>query len=224
MAAGAITNSHPITGAVRFVDAAGGIFNLMPNSLAIDAGDPASAACFDHDIDWVDRPAGCRRGGTARGRPCPSCGNRSCLNHDSWFRPAVMLGTSINEAMTISVVQIMPMVAIDTTAMSWKASRGARTPRTAGEEGVNRHVVGGDEVGQGKLGDPEAQEARSPPETTPMPERSSPGSAPPAVAGREDQDAGAQHQIDGQIRRTKKFMRSKSQPQAGLSTSAREQE
>ncbi len=40
---GTITNSHPITGAVRFVDAAGGVFHLMPNSLAVDAGDPAGA-------------------------------------------------------------------------------------------------------------------------------------------------------------------------------------
>ncbi|MFN8470190.1 MAG: choice-of-anchor Q domain-containing protein [Caldilineaceae bacterium] len=58
---GTITNSHPITGAVRFVDAAGGIFNLMPNSLAIDAGDPAGTPpAPDHDIDWVDRPYGAR--------------------------------------------------------------------------------------------------------------------------------------------------------------------
>jgi hypothetical protein len=58
---GTITNVDYVMGPVRFVDAAQGLFYLMPNSMAIDAGDPQGAPpAPDHDIDGAPRPYGGR--------------------------------------------------------------------------------------------------------------------------------------------------------------------
>lgn len=59
--AGTITNTHAITGPVRFVNAAGGLFYLMPNSMALNAGDPAGAPpAPTMDLDGEPRPYGAR--------------------------------------------------------------------------------------------------------------------------------------------------------------------
>ena len=55
------TNTHPITGPVRFVAPALNDFHLLPNSAARDAGDPAGVPpAPDHDADGAQRPFGPR--------------------------------------------------------------------------------------------------------------------------------------------------------------------
>jgi hypothetical protein len=56
---GTITNTHAITGPVRFVNADAGLYYLMPNSMALNAGDPSGTPpAPQKDIDGVSRPYG----------------------------------------------------------------------------------------------------------------------------------------------------------------------
>lgn len=58
---GPITHTHPVTGAVAFVDPTAGDYRLRVTSAARDAGDPAGVPpAPDHDADGVRRPFGPR--------------------------------------------------------------------------------------------------------------------------------------------------------------------
>ena len=58
---GPITHTHPVTGAVAFVDPAANNYRIRVTSAARDAGDPAGVPpALDHDADGVRRPFGPR--------------------------------------------------------------------------------------------------------------------------------------------------------------------